>query len=327
MPENIKLSVVIPVYNAEKHLRQCLDSVANQTLRELEILCIDDGSSDSSGQILDEYAARDSRFVVIHQANAGQSVARNLGLDTARGEFIAFLDADDWLELNAYETVYNTIMEDGNTADFAFFAYRWIDFPPMKDVPLATQAVYLTDFERIQTVRSNFYVMWNRVHRRSFLLENQLRFPVGLNFEDTSFSFLTALAAKRVLGVPHYFYNYRYAGYSTDPRQSYKHMDLIEIWQLIVDKTRQGGYSADVEKFLTQEKFMACAHVYRREISDEYKPECCRRIRAVITPDEWQRFNAGKLRISSKARRFFYWLEGGWGYTILRMMRYFFLRY
>ena len=90
--DKIKVSVIVPVYNVEKYLRECLESLVNQTLKEIEIICINDGSEDSSLEILNEYASKDSRFVIINQENCGQSVARNKGLDVAKGEYIGFVD-------------------------------------------------------------------------------------------------------------------------------------------------------------------------------------------------------------------------------------------
>ena len=94
---NPEISIIIPVYKAEKYLRRCLDSVLSQTLSNWECILVDDGSPDQSGAICDEYAAKDSRFRVIHKPNGGVSSARNEGLDTAKGEFICFIDSDDWV--------------------------------------------------------------------------------------------------------------------------------------------------------------------------------------------------------------------------------------
>ena len=90
-----KISVIIPIYNVEKYLRQCLDSVVNQTIKDIEIICINDGSTDNSQAILNEYAKKDERFVVINQVNQGLSVARNNGLNSATGKYVAFIDSDD----------------------------------------------------------------------------------------------------------------------------------------------------------------------------------------------------------------------------------------
>ena len=96
----VSISIIVPVYNVEKYLRRCLDSILAQTFTDFECICIDDGSSDGSGKILDEYAEKDFRFVVIHKDNGGVSSARNAGLDVARGEWLAFVDSDDWVEKN-----------------------------------------------------------------------------------------------------------------------------------------------------------------------------------------------------------------------------------
>lgn len=99
----LKVSVIIPVYNVEAYLRQCLDSVVNQTLREIEIICVDDGSTDKSAAILKEYAAKDGRIKVLTQSNTGAGAARNAGIARATGEWITFCDADDWIEPDAIE--------------------------------------------------------------------------------------------------------------------------------------------------------------------------------------------------------------------------------
>ena len=106
-----KVSVIIPVYNVENYLRQCLDSVVNQTLSDIEIICVDDGSTDNSGKILDEYATKDSRIKVIHKENGGYGKAMNVGLDNAIGEYIGIVEPDDYIALDMYETLYNIAKE------------------------------------------------------------------------------------------------------------------------------------------------------------------------------------------------------------------------
>ena len=101
-----KFSVILPVYNVEKYLRECLESLVNQTLKDIEFICVNDGSTDSSLDILNEYAKKDSRFVIINQHNQGQGVARNNALAVAKGEYVAFVDPDDWVETNMFEELY-----------------------------------------------------------------------------------------------------------------------------------------------------------------------------------------------------------------------------
>ena len=106
-----KVSVIIPVYNVEEYLRECLDSVVNQTLKDIEIICVNDGSTDNSLAILEEYAAKDERLRVFTQENQGQSVARNLAMEKARGEYIGFVDSDDWIDLDFYEKLYRAAVK------------------------------------------------------------------------------------------------------------------------------------------------------------------------------------------------------------------------
>ena len=107
MTSNVKVSVIVPVYNVEKYLKDCLDSVVNQTLEDIEIICVNDGSTDNSLAILEEYAEKDSRIKIITQENKGLGGARNTGLYHANGEYISFIDSDDWIELNTFEELYN----------------------------------------------------------------------------------------------------------------------------------------------------------------------------------------------------------------------------
>ena len=106
------ISIIIPVYNVEAYLPSCLDSIINNTFRDLEIICVDDGSPDNCGSILDKYAAEDSRIVVIHQENQGVAVARNNGIREAKGEFVAFIDSDDWIHPQYFQTLLNCIKKN-----------------------------------------------------------------------------------------------------------------------------------------------------------------------------------------------------------------------
>ena len=114
-----KISIIVPVYNVEKYLKECLDSLINQTLEDIEIICINDGSTDNSLAILEEYQKKDSRIKVFSQKNQGVSAARNLGIEKATGEYLTFLDSDDRLELNTCEILYKETI--AKNSDFLFF--------------------------------------------------------------------------------------------------------------------------------------------------------------------------------------------------------------
>ena len=109
---NDMISIIVPVYNAEKFLTKCLDSIINQTYKNIEIICVDDDSSDKSSKILNEFAEKDKRIKVIHKANEGVSLARNVGLESAKGNYILFVDSDDWIEQSTCEVAINKIIEE-----------------------------------------------------------------------------------------------------------------------------------------------------------------------------------------------------------------------
>ena len=117
-----KISVIVPVYQTEQYLSKCLDSILNQSLKELEVIVIDDGSKDNSPKIIDEYARRDSRIRVVHKANEGQGIARNIGIDMASAKYVTFVDSDDWVDTNVYENILNRIEDSG--ADLAVYSRR-----------------------------------------------------------------------------------------------------------------------------------------------------------------------------------------------------------
>ncbi len=113
-----KVSIIIPVYNVEKYLQRCLDSVVNQTLKDIEIICVNDGSTDNSAIILEEFSKKDERIKIVNQKNGGLSRARNTGLEHSNGDYIGFLDSDDWIDLDYYEKLHDAA--ERNNCDIAF---------------------------------------------------------------------------------------------------------------------------------------------------------------------------------------------------------------
>lgn len=107
-----KISIIVPVYKAEPYLKKCIDSILNQTFKDFELILVDDGSPDRCGEICDEYALKDSRIKIIHKENGGQSSARNVGLDIAQGEYIGFVDSDDWIEPDMYKKLFKVLKND-----------------------------------------------------------------------------------------------------------------------------------------------------------------------------------------------------------------------
>ncbi len=203
-----KVSVVIPVYGVEAWIRECMDSLINQTLKEIEIICVDDGSPDNCGAILDEYAAKDSRVKVIHQANGGVQKARNSGLDVAAGEYIALVDADDYVDIHTYETAYNLAKKDN--VDILNFQARIFD--DGKD-----NHINNINFSDAKVVSAEDYIqnnyrcwVWDNLFKNEIIQKDKIRFVQGIKpADDTCFTYMALGRAKRVKSIPATFYNYR----------------------------------------------------------------------------------------------------------------------
>jgi len=207
--EKIKVSVILAVYNVEKYLRQCMDSLLIQTLKEIEIIAVNDGSSDNSLVILGEYAARDFRVRVISQENGGAGKARNTGLDAAQGEFLSFLDADDFFEPDMLENAYNAAVV--HNADFS--AYQ-CDFYEEEKNCFSYQSWTLrmehlppyAPFSYRQLTTNVFCVFvgwaWDKLFRREFVKKYNLRFQEQRTSNDLLFVFSAIVLAKRIVVVP-----------------------------------------------------------------------------------------------------------------------------
>ena len=204
-----KVSVIIPVYNPpEKLLRKCLDSICSQTLEDIEIICVDDGSTNNSLMLLDEYKSKDSRFIVIKQENMGQGAARQRGLETAAGEYLSFVDADDYLSPVMYEHLYTYAKKMGSDiveCDY-FEVLDWNKrINPANYIEKLNSN--LTDNKITQGKNYNSSVLgnlllsgalWNRFYKRDFIINNKITSPWIRDFgEDAIFSLDAFFKAKK----------------------------------------------------------------------------------------------------------------------------------
>jgi CDP-glycerol glycerophosphotransferase len=210
-----RISVVVPIYNVEAYLAECLESLAGQTFRDLEVIMVDDGSTDGSGPIAERFAARDHRFRLMRQPNGGLSRARNTGTDAATGELIAFVDSDDVLPLNAYELLAGALDKTGS--DFATGNARRLDRSGLSQLRFVQDAFAVT---RLKTHVTRFRPLladrtaWNKLWRRSFWDEHGLRFPDGRVHEDIPVVLPAHFMAKSVdvISEPVYHYRVRESG-------------------------------------------------------------------------------------------------------------------
>lgn len=201
-----KISVIIPIYKVEQYLKKCLNSIVNQTYQNLEIILVDDGSPDRCGEICDEYASKDERVVVIHKANGGLSSARNAGLDTATGEYIGFVDSDDWIEEDMYAYLLQGIQK--HNADIAVCGI----FEELPDRQLChkwnREEIFDTEgaLEQLFLRKKYSHSVWDKLYRCQLFKE--IRFPEGRNFEDIATTHQVFERARIVQLLPETKYHY-----------------------------------------------------------------------------------------------------------------------
>ena len=232
MEENL-ISIIVPVYKVEKYLSKCLDSIVCQTYKKIEIILVDDGSPDNSGNICEEYAAKDNRIKVIHKENGGLSDARNAGLKIATGEYIGFVDSDDYIEEDMFETMYKLIkMYD---ADISIVSYKeWKNGRVLNDM----NSEELDLYNKVEAIRELLIdskiqsYMWNKLFKRQ-LFENT-EFPLGKNFEDIATTLKLFEICEKIVRVETAKYNYIRRDDSIIGNRSYKtYNDYLDV---ILDK-------------------------------------------------------------------------------------------
>lgn len=202
------ISVIVPVYNTQKFLEKCLESIINQTFKDIEIICINDGSTDNSMSILNDYSEIDSRIKIINQKNAGLSCARNTGINNAKGEYIGFVDSDDWIDLDFFEKLYNAAKNyDADIASAGIKrvrSYKWKYHLKIKEEEVTEN----TDRKFVLCDVPEKCYVWNKIYRLEKIKQFSLYFEAGIYFEDRCFTCEALSKLKRLVVVPDTYYNY-----------------------------------------------------------------------------------------------------------------------
>ena len=282
-----KVSVIIPVYNVENYLRNCLDSVVNQTLQDMEIICVNDGSYDSSPEILREYAEKDSRIKIIEQANKGLSGARNAGLEIAKGKYVYFLDSDDFIEENGLNEMYiqselkNLDMLKCNLMTYNEDTDEYIElYQRVKPKFLKELGDIIFDCE---TIGSDVYTLSPNMQSSFFKMDvvKDFRFPENLIFEDNLFLIESLLNSKRV-----YYYD-KFLAYKREREESITQStgrnfpDIIEIRNLIADLAKKYDFYEDYKFTIYSRKYMfikllflQTAEYYKKQFFEKIREDC-----------------------------------------------------
>lgn len=303
-----KFSVILPVHNVEKYLDECLKSIVNQSLKDIEIICINDGSTDNSLEILNKYAQKDNRFVIFSQKNQGQGAARNKGIELATGEYIAFVDPDDWIDLDMLEILYTnfqTYLTDIVQFDCLQF-YDGNKRKKEKEISLLEIAYQKFNYDLI---KNRFFswkdfkdglfhiplALWNKVYSREFLNKNNLRIPNASIAEDVAFSVFCLLSTDKVCYVDIPFYHYRIRAGSTIHQASDKNFCLFDIIEYLTDFLNKKNLYTELKEDFEKYKFDVLYYGFSRipkESAKLYLEKC----KTVLTPKYYQQI--GKDRFS-----------------------------
>ena len=200
------ISVVVPVYNVSDYLHFAMDSLIKQTYQNFEVILINDGSTDNSGDICDQYAAYDERIKVIHKENAGVSAARNTGIEAANGDYIAFVDSDDYIAPNMYEDMLR-ILKENDLDILECTAFRDKGGDIIEGCNDGQLEIYEKEDALRLAMHDCFVAAWSKLYKRSAI--GDVRFPVGRKFEDTATSYLYVANANRVGHINRCYYYYR----------------------------------------------------------------------------------------------------------------------
>lgn len=240
----MKVSVIIPVYNVEKYLRRCLDSVVNQTYKDIEVILVNDGSPDNSKEICEEYVAKYSNIQLINQKNAGLGAARNTGLEYITGDAVAFVDSDDWLELDAIE--YYVASMKKSDADIVvtkmirkkeYFSNEGTNGATIKEEVL-NQEQFAKKYFKIDGNNIEYYAC-AKLYKRE--IAREVKYPVGLFAEDVPAAFGYIIRSQKIFYSTKVTYNYFFNDNSLTAKFTDKDFDLEKIWDLVVEEAKVYG--------------------------------------------------------------------------------------
>ena len=274
-----EISVIVPVYNVEKYLDECLDSILAQSFKNFEVICVNDGSTDSSSDILNNYAKKDTRIKIITQSNQGLGGARNAGLNKANGNYICFIDSDDYIELDALEKLHSNAIS--NQSDIALFKFQKVD-----DFHNVDRKRYAFKIDRIfgdidydhftftyqdvkKHVLNSAFSACLKLYKKEFLDSIGFAFPAEVHFEDVPAHAMVMLGAQRISFVNDFLYNYR-----TNPdsitNATANNFDIFKVIDMVEDYLMEHGYYENLENEFILFKIAQIFTYFDIEKSDEF---------------------------------------------------------
>ena len=275
-----KVSIIVPVYNVEKYIEKCLDSLINQTLKDIEIIVVNDGSEDNSAEIVKKYQNKyPEKIIYVEKENGGLSDARNFGLPHAKGEYIAFLDSDDYIELDMYEKMYKLAKKENS--DMVECDFYW-EYPnkTKKDIG----QIYTNKKEMLAKAR---VVAWNKLIKRSVLEEAKVQFPKGYRYEDVEFTYKLIPYLNKVSFVKEPFIHYIQRENSISNSQNERTKEIFEVLEHVINFYKEKGIYEDFKEELeyTYARLLLCSSLLRMvKIKDK-------KIRKKLIEQTWNNLN------------------------------------
>lgn len=245
------ISIVVPVYKVEAYLHRCVDSILAQSFTDFELILVDDGSPDNCGKICDEYAEKDKRIRVVHQKNGGLSAARNAGIDIAQGEWISFIDSDDWIHPDYLRVLYEAATEQGT--DISAGSYETVnDDTKVSNDGIDPEITETTPEEFWVENRTNATVAWGKLYKRRFF--DEVRYPVGKYHEDEYVTYKLLFGCEKIAVVHAPIYRYFYNSNSISRMSYIKRLpDILEVFaqheEYFKNSPWQKAYRLEVEKY------------------------------------------------------------------------------
>ncbi len=282
---NTKVSVIVPVYGVEKYLRQCVDSIRRQTLEDIQIILVDDGSNDGCGAIIDEYAALDPRVIAVHQENAGYGRAVNRGISLARGEYMAIVEPDDFIEPDMYESLYADAK--AFDADVVKGMYKeYYDTPAGGEARLPMHAPFMSPVKNPFNIFESPFPLnwhasiWSAIYRLEFIRKNAIKMP-EINkgrYMDQVWRYETLLLSNKVYWQNRPFYNYRITNESASSFKRDNPDDIFAVYEILEEFfAKHPGMKERIKDNLYAEIFWHMRWNIER-LSWKYKPHCFFRI-------------------------------------------------
>ena len=282
-----KISIVIPVYNVEKYLRQCLDSIVNQTLRDIQIICVNDGSTDGSLAILQEFAGRDSRIEIIDKPNGGLSSARNAAFPLIRGKYTLFVDSDDWINSETCEKTFYHAEQTG--ADFVLFFNVQFDHSTGKQLhtSMCDLPLIINSYEQKQVMFQIASISaWDKLWSTRFLKTHKILFKEGLICEDQPFVWKAVMLAEKIAVFPKVLYHYRQRTSSITTSYGRKPLDLLKIFDIIKADIMSLELEREYYNSFLRYKIRGCRNLSQLTTWDIPKSEVMRAIKESLYQDK-----------------------------------------